>query len=136
MLIATHEFETWEIMLIVVDSHKMHWTSATLNTNCDGKIYCVYLATLLIYFCNLSADYLCFAMYIVMSSINVTIGLCPPFQSLFLLLFFFSSFLVLFTWSLDDWYKGMLKSLKTFKISHCICIHFCLVHFEVVLLDA
>ena len=49
VLIATHESESWKIVLIMVDSRKMHWTSPMLDKNCDGKIYCVYIAVLLIY---------------------------------------------------------------------------------------
>lgn len=40
LIATTHEFESWKIMLIVVDSHKIHWTSPMLDTNYDEKIYC------------------------------------------------------------------------------------------------
>lgn len=39
---ATHEFKSWKIMLMVVDSHEIHWTSPMLNTVVMGK-FTVYI---------------------------------------------------------------------------------------------
>lgn len=48
-VLITYILKSWEIMLITLDFHKIPWNSSVTDTDCNGKIYCVYLDSLLIY---------------------------------------------------------------------------------------